>query len=131
MDQILDRNDGNRSTLGCIRRLGAGDKEKQVTGPCMCGDPYCWSCGNPGLLDYELLADDVAELLDEHTGTWDDELIDKLIELISNSVLAHHECSSCMKNQQDATEWAARYYNLKQQLRRHALTCHTVNKQVE
>jgi len=34
-----------------------------MIGPCMCGDPYCPSCGDPGLAKYEQACDDLlAEL---------------------------------------------------------------------
>jgi hypothetical protein len=30
-------------------------------GPCLCGDPYCGSCGNPGLAALEDAADEINE----------------------------------------------------------------------
>lgn len=32
-----------------------------MSGPCLCGDPYCGRCGNPGLAEYEAAMDAVNE----------------------------------------------------------------------
>lgn len=32
-------------------------------GPCLCGDPYCLSCGNPAAAEIEAAADDLLEKL--------------------------------------------------------------------
>lgn len=34
-------------------------------GPCLCGDPYCPSCGNPGLAKLEAIQDDFMEKLNK------------------------------------------------------------------
>lgn len=32
-------------------------------GPCLCGDPYCGSCGNPSLAEFESFVDNILEFL--------------------------------------------------------------------
>ena len=32
-----------------------------MRGPCMCGDPYCASCGNPGLAELEAAEERLSE----------------------------------------------------------------------
>ena len=34
-----------------------------VKGPCLCGDPYCGSCGDPSLADMEAAVDKLMEVL--------------------------------------------------------------------
>lgn len=34
-----------------------------MTGPCLCGDPYCGSCGDPSLAQFEAMIDELTEEL--------------------------------------------------------------------
>lgn len=37
-----------------------------MKGPCLCGDPYCPSCGNPGLAEKEEMEERFLETLDKY-----------------------------------------------------------------
>ena len=55
-----------------------------MTGPCLCGDIYCASCGNPGQADIETACDWIYEVLlvDMHPSInidwWSEELVTRL-----------------------------------------------------
>lgn len=38
-----------------------------MSGPCLCGDPYCPSCGNPGLADWEAAMEAINEEVEAAT----------------------------------------------------------------
>jgi hypothetical protein len=40
-----------------------------VKGPCLCGDPYCPSCGNPGAAEFEEAENWASERLYKHCQT--------------------------------------------------------------
>jgi len=55
-----------------------------MSGPCLCGDPYCGSCGNPEMAKYEDWCDSFMEMidneqLDEHECLFLQELIPEII----------------------------------------------------
>lgn len=38
-----------------------------MIGPCMCGDPYCPSCGDPGLAKFEAFIEELSEEMSKLT----------------------------------------------------------------
>lgn len=46
-----------------------------MSGPCMCGDPYCGSCGSPGLAEHEAAEERALErFMEAHLGPGEYEL---------------------------------------------------------
>ena len=43
-----------------------------LKGPCLCGDPYCPSCGSPGAQDELLISEWLAEILEDLTEKMED-----------------------------------------------------------
>ena len=37
-----------------------------MTGPCLCGDPYCGACGDPGLALFEEFIDGLSKKLEKY-----------------------------------------------------------------
>lgn len=86
-----------------------------MTGPCLCGDPYCPSCGDPGLAEKEAAHEAFAERL------WNTDLaageLDLLFEAGMAAVKAHRAVFAEMrrndemaKHMEEAAKAAAEYY---------------------
>lgn len=52
-------------------------------GPCLCGDPYCPSCGNPGAAAWEELVCDVTERVEAQKPTGIPEAVHAVLELLA------------------------------------------------
>jgi hypothetical protein len=70
-------------------------------GPCLCGDPYCPSCGDPSLARWEDAIDSLVTLLETELGVTEDEFA-FLMEVIP--VLVTEVRSVAKKAVEDARE---------------------------
>ena len=67
-----------------------------MAGPCLCGDPYCGSCGDPGCADQEAAVENFMDtLLEDHQLMPDElEFLVKVIPLILTEVRKLRENSA-------------------------------------
>jgi len=68
---VLIEKDGGYYCPLCGQRCGEKKKggDAKMTGPCLCGDPYCPSCGNPAAAEYADAVDELCERLLEKDFT--------------------------------------------------------------
>jgi len=57
-----------------------------MTGPCLCGDPYCGSCGNPALAELEALGEGLLDAM--HANNASREHYEILIAVIPEFIKA-------------------------------------------
>ena len=59
-----------------------------MSGPCLCGDPYCPSCGDPGAAAWEALVEHVEATLDAENTLRDSDIEATLALLAQDPTMA-------------------------------------------
>lgn len=50
-------------------------------GPCLCGDPYCWSCGDPALAMIDAFCDALENIFGPNSEIGDEEATEWLMQV--------------------------------------------------